>query len=298
MVRAETPRVLVLGATGMLGSMVLHFLARDERVETSAAARRAAALDGVRVLPFAGAGDLGIVDGHDWVVNAVGVIKPRIREDDPGDVENAIRVNALLPHELARAAADAGARVIQIATDCVYSGIRGSYVETDPHDALDVYGKTKSLGELQAPNVYHLRASIVGPEVGPPRSLLEWFRGQPPGATVSGYVNHRWNGITTLHFAKLCAAVIAGDAQLPPNQHIVPSGDVTKLELLELFREHFGRADITIEATEAATVVDRRLQTVRPDDNTRLWQAAGYDEPPAIAEMVAELSRSSALTAA
>jgi dTDP-4-dehydrorhamnose reductase len=283
----------------MLGSMVTDVLARDGRFKVSAAARgRIAELEGVRRLSFAGPGDLGIVDGHDWVVNSVGVIKPRIREEVPGDVENAVRINALLPHELAAAAAGAGARVIQIATDCVYSGVRGNYVETDPHDALDVYGKTKSLGEVQAPNVWHLRASIVGPEIGKPQSLVEWFRGQEPGATVRGFTNHRWNGLTTLQFAKLCAAIVAGDAEPPRNQHVVPSGDVTKYELLQLFAEHFGRDDITIHATEAETVVDRRLQTVQPDANDRLWQAAGYDGPPTIAEMVAELSRASAPTAA
>ena len=87
------------------------------------------------------------IKGAEWVVNAIGIIKPYIHDDNPEEVETAIRVNALFPHFLGQAAEQTGAKVIQIATDCVYSGEKGGYVETDAHDALDVYGKSKSLGE-------------------------------------------------------------------------------------------------------------------------------------------------------
>ena len=82
---------------------------------------------------------------------------------------------------------------MQIATDCVYSGKKGSYNEDDLHDALDVYGKTKSLGEAQSPNLLNIRCSIIGPEQGKHVSLLEWFLTQEPGAKLQGFAHHHWN---------------------------------------------------------------------------------------------------------
>lgn len=287
-------RVLVLGGTGMLGSMVVDVLAREPRLSVTATARSVDAvphIERVSWSAFVGADDLGVVGGHAWVVNAIGVIKPFIQDDDAGEVENAVRVNGLFPYELAAAAGQSGANVIQIATDCVYSGSKGDYAEDDPHDALDVYGKTKSLGEVPAEHVHHVRASIIGPEAGRSRSLLEWFLGQPQRANVNGFVNHRWNGVSTYHFARVCAGIIGGRVDPPARHHLVPSGEVTKFELLEAFASAFEREDITISPMEASSVIDRTLTTSDPEINEALWRAAGYDTPPSIPEMVTELAR-------
>jgi dTDP-4-dehydrorhamnose reductase len=288
-----TTRVLVLGGTGMLGSMVADVLARDDGLAVTATARdpaAAPAIPNVTWAPFGGYRDLAIVDGFAWVVNAIGVIKPLIRDDNATEVENAIRINALLPHELAAYAGREGARIVQIATDCVYAGTTGGYAEDDVHDALDVYGKTKSLGEVVAENVHHIRASIIGPEALHARSLLEWFLGQPEGAEINGFVNHRWNGVTTLHFAKICLGIVNGGAQPPVRQHLVPEGTITKHELLRAFASAFGRDDLTVTPTEAATVIDRTLTTHDPDANTALWRDAGHAAPPTVPEMVEELA--------
>ena len=297
-------KVLVLGGSGMLGSMVADCLARDAGLEVAATVRDEAQaeacrarLGAVRWLRF-DASAAGEEDGHrvfagfDWVVNAVGIIKPLIRDDNAAEVERAVRVNALFPHRLARWTAGAGTRVLQIATDCVYSGTRGHYAEPDAHDALDVYGKTKSLGEVHAPHFHHLRCSIIGPEMKQPRSLLEWFLGQPRGASVNGFTNHDWNGVTTLHFARLCrGAITAGLDDLPRLQHVVPRGEVTKYDMLRQFARSFGRDDVQINPTEAATVIDRTLATADEGVNRRLWAAAGYDEPPDVPAMIEELAR-------
>ncbi len=207
--------VLVLGAHGMLGSMVARVLARDPELRVSTAAR-----DRFDVRRDA-VGTLLDRDAIDWIVNAVGVTNARIDERVGESIEDAIAVNALFPYRLAAEAAQRGQRVVQIATDGVYSGDRGPYDESAEHDPRDVYGKTKSLGEVPAENVWHLRCSIVGPEPGRPRSLLGWVLGASRGAELTGYDGHRWNGITTLHFARLCAAIIGG-AQVPKLQHVVP----------------------------------------------------------------------------
>ena len=212
-------KVVVLGASGMLGWVVLRELAADESLDVFASVRdESGAALARRVAPGVAcraldAEDVTVealsdaLDAASWAINAIGVIKPYIKEDEAASVERALRVNALFPHRLARAAERTGCRVLQIATDCVYSGARGDYRESDAHDALDVYGKTKSLGEVHSPMVHHLRCSIIGPELQHHMSLLDWFLGQPEGASLQGFVNHRWNGVTTLHFARLCRAI-------------------------------------------------------------------------------------------
>jgi len=239
----------------------------------------------------AAADQLAASGRFDWIVNAIGITKPLIRDDNLAEIERAIRINSVLPHLVAEFAANIGARVLQIATDCVYSGAKGSYVETDPHDALDVYGKTKSLGECYHPNVGHLRCSIVGPEPKDYKFLIEWFRRQPSGATVNGFVNHMWNGVTTLHFARLCRGVIESDLALPHIQHVVPAGIISKAAMLHEFAGAFGRGDITIRDANAAMVIDRTLATRNPELNAALWSAAGYLKPPTVPEMIAELAR-------
>ena len=119
-----------------------------------------------------------------------------------------------------------------------------------------MYGKTKSLGEVYGPNVHHLRCSIIGPEAKEPRSLMEWFLGQPTALLSTAFVNHTWNGVTTLHFARLCAGIIKRRVNLPHSQHLIPSGEVTKCEMLEAFARFYGRDDVTVNATEAGVVID------------------------------------------
>lgn len=283
-------KVLVLGAQGMLGSMVADVLGSAPDLDVTTTARHAAA--GRRTIGFDARQDSlsAVLDaGFDWVVNAIGTIKPRIDETSADSVENAIAVNAIFPHRLAAETAARNQRVIQIATDCVFSGATGSYDEHAPHDPTDVYGKTKSLGEVRAANVVHLRCSIIGPEVPPPSSLLGWILSAEPGAELRGFTDHRWNGVTTLHFAKLCAAVIGG-AEVPAGLHVVPGDTVNKAELLELVLSSFGRDDVTVRHDVGPTSVDRSLATSHPAANQRLWESAGYAEPPTIAQMLAELS--------
>ena len=177
--------VIVLGGSGMLGSMIADVLSRDPEINVSATVRNQALADrSCRVLPEV---EWRVLDctadrdtiqkaitGARWIINAIGITKPYVHDEDPAEVENAIRINSLFPHELALCAQASGARVIQIATDCVYSGHTGSYCETDLHDPLDVYGKTKSLGEVLYPGTHCLRCSIIGPE---PKSYVFLLNG-------------------------------------------------------------------------------------------------------------------------
>ena len=148
-------KVLIFGASGMLGSMVTDFLSRDESLSVTATMRSPELIDKAR--RFMSNVEWQIFDikdenrtvqqfqefaEPDWIINAIGIIKPYIHDDQPDDIERAITGNSCYPHWLARSFEKS--RILQIATDCVYSGSKGNYIEGDKHDAIDVYGKTKS----------------------------------------------------------------------------------------------------------------------------------------------------------
>ncbi len=294
--------VLILGASGMLGSMMTDFLSHDENLSVTVTMRSAELIDKAQKL-------IGNInwqifeikdenqtiqqfqkfDEPDWIINAIGIIKPYIHDDQPNEIERAIIGNSCFPYWLARYFKKS--RILQIATDCVYSGSKGCYPESDKHDALDVYGKTKSLGEAWLPNIHHLRCSIIGPELKSYVSLLEWFRSQPAKAKISGFKNHSWNGVTTLHFAKICHGIIKNNMSLPHLQHIVPSGDIKKHDLLCCFARCYNRSDVQITAVDAQNIIDRRLDTENRKLNGILWKDAGYGvHPPTVCDMVEELA--------
>ncbi len=281
-------KVAILGSTGMLGSMVRRYLSEQPEYDISVIDRLSFDAEAPFLEPIL----TDFLRGHDYAINCIGIIKPRIDESSPVSVERAIRINALFPHALARAAEVSNCRVLQIATDCVYSGHYGEYTETSPHDAEDVYGKTKSLGEVRSPTVHHLRCSIIGPEPeGRPKdSLLEWFLGQPAGSMLKGFTNHHWNGITTLAFAKICHVIMKKGIEMPQVQHVVPRYSVTKAELLRFFASFYHREDVSIGGCEAATEVDRTLRTMDTSMNSMLWWAAGYGSRPYIQQMIEELA--------
>jgi dTDP-4-dehydrorhamnose reductase len=277
-------KVVILGATGMLGSMLLEYFSRSASFDLTATVRADAdlALLG-RLYPrvnfrFLNAetcseGEiLSVATEASWVINAIGLIKQRIIDTDDQLVERAVRINSLFSFLLMKAAQKGGFKVIQVATDCVYSGSTGRYSETAVHDCHDVYGKTKSLGEVGA------------------TSLLNWFLSRDRNSSINGFTNHVWNGTTTLHFAKISKGIIEHDLVAPNRHHVVPEGEITKDGLLRLFAKAYGREDISINAVQAASAVNRTLTTENPDFNRVLWKAAGYLRPPTVPEMIFEIA--------
>lgn len=260
-----TPSVVVLGASGMLGHVVFSHLHSTGKFRVQGSLRKDFDAE---AFPLGESSEY--LDGFDAIVNCIGIIKPYCKDDDPEGVRRAIRVNALFPHQLGSWARANGAKVIQIATDCVYSGARGKYVESDAHDALDVYGKTKSLGEVLDGSVLNIRCSIVGPELKGKLSLLEWFLAQPEGGELNGFSHHLWNGVTTLQFGQLCEkilekpAVYDGLLKISRVHHFIPNETVSKLKLLELFSEVFGKKFKIRNVDNIGPRVDRSLDTKLP----------------------------------
>ena len=257
-------KILVLGKTGMLGSMIYEYLIQSSKHTVVATARKQFDVDKFSIKQD----DFSYLLDFDYIINCIGIVKPYCKDTDPIGKRKAILVNALFPHILSAYCKKSGAKLIQIATDCVYSGKYGNYNEDATHDAEDVYGKTKSLGEVYDGNVLNIRCSIIGPELQNNLGLLEWFLHQDEKAPLRGYSNHKWNGVTTLQFAKLCLKIIENNifSELIKRSHLyhfTPNNTVSKYELLNLFQEVF-KKNITINPAESEQAIDRTLATKYP----------------------------------
>ena len=279
-------RVLVLGATGMLGHKLTERLCRQ--FETVGTVRGKAddcagkgVPSGVRLVSGVKAEDLGsVAQALDSVqpavmINCIGVIKQLSGAKDP---LTAIAVNALFPHQLQRLCAERNARLIHFSTDCVFSGRRGNYAEHDTPDAEDLYGRTKLLGEVSAPESLTLRTSIIGHELRGRASLVEWFLAQR-GGRIKGFARAFYSGLTTIVMADLVADLLINRRELTGIWH-VSADPISKYELLSMINRIYS-LDITIERDESY-FCDRRL------DSSRFRARTGFHPKP-WEEMIAEM---------
>lgn len=288
-------RILVLGANGMLGSSVIEILSGDaENLSVVGTLRSHENVLNSNILFFDAQQEsvsefFEVNHNFDYVINCIGFI-PQKSEGNPRlDSEKMIRLNAVLPHLLSAEAIHHNFKIIQIATDCVYSGLNGPYSEVSAHTAEDIYGLSKSVGEVIAENMMQIRCSIIGRNDVQNVSLHNWFVNQPLGSTVNGYINHLWNGITTDAFAKVIRGVINADLFQSGLHHLIPSDWVSKFELLETIRIGASRQDIQVVEFSSPESVDRRLSTLNPDFNNQMWQSGGYREIPKIRELVQQM---------
>jgi dTDP-4-dehydrorhamnose reductase len=274
----QSVRVLVLGASGMLGNAMVRVLAVDPALEVSATVRRATTLrhfDRALAERIIVGVDVENVDSvirlfslvqPDVVVNCVGLVKQLAEADDP---LLAVPLNTLLPHRLARLCAARGARLIHVSTDCVFSGKRGLYNEADTPDAYDLYGKSKLLGEVSYPNAITLRTSIIGRELEGHRSLIGWFLEQP--GPVKGFRKAIFSGLPTVELATIVRDHVLRRPDMSGLYHVAAS-PINKCDLLHLVADTYGKR-VTIEPSDDV-VVDRSL------DATRFNTTTGYAPPP------------------
>lgn len=280
-------RILVLGASGMLGNAMLRYLhANGEDVRGTVRSQRAAQslpdetrpllIDGVDV-----AQQDSLVAGlakakPDVVINCIGIVKQLASAENP---LVAVPVNTLLPHRLAQLCALAGARLIHISTDCVFSGNKGMYTEDDIPDAQDLYGRSKLLGEVDCPHAITLRTSIIGRELNGSRSLVDWFLSQTDA--VMGYRRAIYSGLPTVELARVICEFVLPRPELHGLYH-VSSDPISKLDLLGVLAKTYERS---IQITpDDELVIDRSL------DSTRFQLATGY-VPPAWSELVEQMRR-------
>jgi len=271
-------KVLVLGATGMLGNAVLRLFAQSAGYEAVGSARSTSAL---RLLPadlsdrvICGV-DVEHVDSllslfskvqPDVVINCIGLVKQLAEADDP---LAAIPINSLLPHRLARLCGVAGARLVHMSTDCIFSGAKGMYTEADMSDAKDLYGRSKYLGEVDYPHAITLRTSIIGHELNGGHSLVGWFLAQQ--GSVKGFRRAVFSGLPTVELARVIRDHVIPHPELHGVHH-VSADPINKFDLLTLISNVYGKKiDI---AADDKFIIDRSL------DSSRFREATGYQPQP------------------
>ena len=213
------------------------------------------------------------------VVNCIGIVKQDTAAKDP---LISITINALFPHRLAQLCRASGSRLIHISTDCVFTGRKGNYHETDVSDAEDLYGRTKLLGEVSGDNCLTMRTSIIGRELAGAHGLLEWFLSQQ-GKTVEGFKRAIFSGFTTLALSEIIAHIIAEHRDLNGLWHVA-SQPISKFDLLSVIREIYG---LNIEIRPNKTFAcDRSL------NGERFRRAINY-VPPSWPEMIERMRNDS-----
>jgi dTDP-4-dehydrorhamnose reductase len=269
--------VMILGVTGMLGNAMFRLLSERAELAVYGIARS----NGARQ-HFADNLSKRIIVGTDVensdtmvrafavvrpdvVVNCVGLVKQLADADDP---LQAVPINTLLPHRLAALCQATGARLVHISTDCVFSGAKGNYLETDFPDAYDLYGRSKLLGEVDYPHAITLRTSIIGHELTGSRSLVNWFLSQQ--GSVKGFTRAIFSGLPTVELAAIVRDVVLPRKDLHGLYH-VSAKPITKFDLLKMLAKTYGK-DIDINPSEEV-VVDRSL------NSDRFKEATGYMPP-------------------
>jgi dTDP-4-dehydrorhamnose reductase len=277
-------KIVILGGAGMLGHKMFQTLSASfpETYCTIRGRRNEPPVDRIellqsdKVIENVDVMDLPALHATlaelkpDAIINCIGVIKQR---DTAKVALPSITINSLLPHALAEWASEWGGRVIHFSTDCVFSGHKGMYSETDPSDAEDLYGKSKFLGEVAADNALTLRTSIVGRELSHFKSLLDWFLSQE-GKKIQGWRKAIYSGVTTNHLAELVTKILKEHPDLH-GLYQVASEPITKLDLLLKFRDAFG-ANVEIDAVDGEDL-DRSMTSERLKDRIG-YVAPSWDE--------------------
>jgi len=194
------------------------------------------------------------INENDIVINCIGLIKPQV---DKYGTTLSIAVNSLFPNLLADQCDQIKAKMIHITTDCVFSGKKGNYIETDVHDVSDIYGRTKSLGEPS--NCTVIRTSIIGEEIGQKRSLIEWIKSNA-NKEVNGFDDHFWNGMTCLQVAKVINQMIKENNFWTGVKHIF-SNKVDKYELVNIVNSVYN-LNIKINKKNSGNYCDRSMSSI------------------------------------
>jgi dTDP-4-dehydrorhamnose reductase len=290
-------KLLIFGCTGMLGSEVLKVFSDCKKFLITATYKDYRSLrqlkkntifaHNIKFVKFNLEENYEtllkkLMNKNEYIINCIGIIKPFIDEKNKR-IENPILINSLFPNQLNKFKNKKN-KIYQIATDCVFSGLNGNYLESSQHDAIDIYGKTKSLGEIKSKNFFNIRCSIIGKEIKNYVSLFEWFKLQKKN--INGFTNHLWNGLTTNVFAELLKGIIIYKIDLPNIIHIVPKDKISKFTLLNYFKLITNNTKIKIKKKIAKTEIDRTLNTSYLSKNLEIWEKSIFHQQLKLKDIV------------
>jgi dTDP-4-dehydrorhamnose reductase len=239
-------KVLVLGSAGMLGHVVYNYLFETNKYAIIDTSFPTKTNDNSKLLDITHketVNDYILTERPDVVINCIGVLIIGSQKDP----SNAIYINSFFPHQLSKLLKETGGKLIHISTDCVFSGKKGNYSETDFRDADDIYGRSKALGEVINDRDLTLRTSLIGPELKKNgEGLFHWFMQQ--SGEIQGYSNVYWGGVTTLELVKVIDSAIQQDTA--GLLHITNGIGISKFNLLKLCKEVWNRENIIIVPRE------------------------------------------------
>lgn len=235
-------KILIFGATGMAGHLAYIYLKNTGKYEVMNIVHRIKLTDDSIIIDVTNKKAVFDVINNirpDFIINCIGVLIKGSWEHP----ENAIYINAYFPHLLKKISDEINAKLIHISTDCVFSGKKGHYTESDFRDADDIYGRSKALGEISNEKDLTIRTSIIGPELKTNgEGLFHWFMQQK--GVINGFTTAIWGGVTTLELAK------AIDYAIVQNQtglvHLSNGEGINKYELLCLIKKIWNKKDIHI----------------------------------------------------
>jgi len=228
-------KVLILGSTGLIGHQIFNHLKKDKNYQLFNIAHRTKLQEDTILLDATNekylVEEIRNIEPK-FIINCIGILISS-SEKDP---KRAIFLNAYLPHRLEILANEIEAKLIHISTDCVFSGNKKKpYHETDTKDGIDIYAKTKGLGEIINNKHLTLRTSVVGPELKPDgEELFHWFMKQEN--EVNGFAKSIWSGVTTLELAKAVKWAILNN--ITGLYHVTNNSTINKYELLNLFKKY------------------------------------------------------------
>lgn len=271
-------RILILGVTGMLGHTLFKSMSKNSSFEVFGTTRNTVGLNAFFSKDeFSRIKSAVDADNFDSVLRAFASIQPNIIINCIGlikqlpiasDPLTTITINAQLPHRISMVARTANARMIQLSTDCIFSGAKGDYTEADPSDATDLYGRSKFLGEVEYPHCVTLRTSFLGHELKSKVGLIDWFLSQT--ATIKGFTRAMYTGLPTVEIENIITNYVIPNEQLSGLYH-VSSDSISKYDLLNIVKTVY-KKKIEIEAFDDFAI-DRSL------NSEKFQKATGYKAP-------------------
>lgn len=267
-------KILVLGANGMLGGSLFRYFSANTAHDVLGSVRSTFAADALSSQGFSNhvVGIDVTCDGTlrqlfddfvpDFVFNCVGIIKQLDQSKAPIP---SIQINSLLPHRLAALCDRINAKLVHFSTDCVFSGQAGLYIESDVPDSLDLYGRSKLLGEVNYGRHLTLRTSIIGHEMKSAVSLVDWFLSQ--SGKVSGYSRAVFSGLPTVYVAQFLDEYVLSNPEFSGLYHLSVD-PIDKYSLLKLIKQVYH-----VE-TEISEFTDFEIN--RSLDSTKLRDAVGF----------------------
>ena len=270
-------KVLVLGGDGMLGHELYRELRdhHETRVTQRSGSTDPQVFAGVEVLGSSRIEEVVAQFRPAAVVNCIGIVKQRAESEE---AITSIEVNAILPHRLVIACRAAGARLVHLSTDCVFSGAKGKYREEDAPDPQDLYGRSKLLGEVSGEAALTLRTSMIGLGLNRKTSLVDWFLAQQ--GRVQGYRKAVFSGLTTRELARVIRMILEKHPEASGLYHL-SAAPIDKYTLLTKLRERLGKSAEIVPVDEPR--IDRSL------DSTRFRRVFAY-QPPEWDAMLDELA--------